>query len=120
MRVRARVHACALMARSSVTLRPSPSACTAADFLTEGGDQADAAGGGAAATAEPLGLAASVPRCLRWPERVPLAVMGADEAEALVLDIWKVGGWAEGYQPMAAMHVMKCKWPSPSHVPVIA
>ncbi|PNW73319.1 hypothetical protein CHLRE_14g627650v5 [Chlamydomonas reinhardtii] len=60
-------------------------------FVTEGGGDTAAAAGAPAppATAEPCGLAASVPRCLRWPHRVPLHAWSVEQAEALVGAIWR-------------------------------
>ncbi|KAG2492242.1 hypothetical protein HYH03_009486 [Edaphochlamys debaryana] len=59
-------------------------------FLTEGGDPgAPGAPGAPASTAEPCGLAASVPRCLRWSQRVPLAAHSMEQTEALVMAVWK-------------------------------
>ncbi|KXZ49013.1 hypothetical protein GPECTOR_23g102 [Gonium pectorale] len=58
-------------------------------FLTEGGDSPEGASASGPAVAEPCGLAAAVPRCLRWAERVPLATLTLEQTEALVLAIWR-------------------------------
>ncbi|KAG2431074.1 hypothetical protein HXX76_009607 [Chlamydomonas incerta] len=88
----------AQLALASALLQPDPapvevqlSLVTDASsyFVTEGGDSAAAGGAAPPATAEPCGLAASVPRCLRWPHRVPLHAWSAEQAEALVGAIWR-------------------------------
>ncbi len=78
---------------------PALCALCPTDFLTEGGDGAGEGGAAAAATAEPCGLAASVPRVLRWPHRVPLQHLTLEHTEALVAAIWKVRWGRRAQQP---------------------
>ncbi|KAG2448090.1 hypothetical protein HYH02_007115 [Chlamydomonas schloesseri] len=58
-------------------------------FVTEGAGDSTNAANAPPATAEPCGLAASVPRCLRWPHRVPLHTWSAEQTEALVGAMWR-------------------------------
>ncbi|GIL93231.1 hypothetical protein Vretimale_8150 [Volvox reticuliferus] len=56
-------------------------------FLTEGSGSAPTATG--PAVAEPCGLAPTVPRCLRWPQRVTLQTISQEQMEAIVMAMWK-------------------------------
>jgi hypothetical protein len=57
--------------------------------VTEGGTEGPSTSGSGPDTAEPCGLASSVPRCLRWTQRVPLYGWSCEQTEALVLRIWR-------------------------------
>ncbi|GFR44384.1 hypothetical protein Agub_g5604, partial [Astrephomene gubernaculifera] len=85
---------------AAALLQPDPAPCevqlslvtdASAYFLTEGGDgtPSGTTSSREGALAEPCGLAPSVPRCLRWAERVPLAGYSVEQTEALVMAIWK-------------------------------
>ncbi|GLC45208.1 hypothetical protein PLESTB_000724800 [Pleodorina starrii] len=58
-------------------------------FLTEGASTTATPASGGPAVAEPCGLAATVPRCLRWPQRVTLQTLSQEQTEALVVAMWK-------------------------------
>ncbi|EFJ52972.1 hypothetical protein VOLCADRAFT_102592 [Volvox carteri f. nagariensis] len=58
-------------------------------FLTEGAGSTTGPTSNGPAVAEPCGLAPTVPRCLRWPQRVTLQTLSQEQTEAIAMAMWK-------------------------------